>query len=83
MRASRDVRLSWQSNAMIELVMIYCLQTEPTRCVEKRDPSADYPDPLACMVSAQLSAQAYLDEHPKWQLSRWKCEVNLPKQVPS
>jgi len=68
---------------MIELVIVYCLATEPTRCVEKRDPAADYGDPLACMVSAQLSAQAYLDEHPKWHLSRWKCEVNVPKQVPS
>ncbi len=68
---------------MIELVIVYCLSSEPAKCVEKRDPAADYPDPVTCMVNAELSAQAYLDEHPKYRLSRWRCEVNVPHQVPS
>jgi hypothetical protein len=68
---------------MIELVVVYCLSADPTHCVEKRDPTASYGDPVACMVSAQLSAQAYLAEHPKWQLSRWRCEVDTPKRLPA
>ncbi len=68
---------------MIELVIVYCLASDQTQCVEKRDPDASYPDPVACMVSAELSAQSYLEEHPKWRLARWRCEVNVPKQIPS
>jgi hypothetical protein len=68
---------------MIELVIVYCLSSDAAQCVEKRDAEASYADPVACMVSAQLSAQAYLDEHPKWRLKRWRCEVKLPKQMPS
>jgi hypothetical protein len=51
---------------MIELVVVYCLAADSTHCVEKRDPATSYGDPVACMMSAQLSAQAYLAEHPKW-----------------
>jgi hypothetical protein len=68
---------------MIDLVIVYCLTADQTKCVEKRDPYTSYPDPVACMVSAELSAQSYLEEHPKWRLARWRCEVDVPKQTPT
>jgi hypothetical protein len=76
-----DVRTTGtQGQRMIELVIVYCLASDEKQCVERRSPFDSYPDPVACMVSAQLSAQAYLDDHPKWRLSRWRCEVNAPHQ---
>jgi hypothetical protein len=30
-----------------------------------------------------VSAQQYLEEHPKWRLARWKCGVNVPRQLPA
>ena len=32
---------------------------------------------------AQQVAQDWLNEHPKWMLSRWRCEQNVPRQLPS
>jgi hypothetical protein len=74
---------------MIELVLIYCLGDAPppggppvaeSQCVEKRDPLEDFSNPSACMMDAQQRAQEYLVAHPKWHLSSWRCEVNLPHQ---
>ncbi|HTZ70661.1 MAG TPA: hypothetical protein VMB71_08430 [Acetobacteraceae bacterium] len=65
---------------MIELVIVYCLAADQTKCIEKRDPDASFGDPVACMADAQMSAQAYLEDHPKWRLARWRCEVNVPRQ---
>ncbi len=79
---------------MIELVLIYCLGATPPpdapavndsaqppgACVEKRDPLEDFSNPSACMMDAQQRAQEYLVAHPKWHLSSWRCEVNLPHQ---
>ncbi len=65
---------------MIELVFVYCLATNPTSCVEKRDPFEDWSSPVECMTQAQLLAQEYLRAHPKEQLKRFRCEVDVPKQ---
>jgi hypothetical protein len=74
---------------MIELVLIYCLgdspqpggaEPDPAGCIEKRLPMEDFTNPSACMMGAQQRAQEYLVAHPKWHLSGWRCEVDLPKQ---
>jgi hypothetical protein len=65
---------------MIELVLVYCLAADAKACVERRDPMAEYADPLACMEQAQMQAQHYLSEHPRYVLSRFRCEVDLPRQ---
>jgi hypothetical protein len=48
--------------------------------VEKRDPFEDWSSPVECMTQAQLLAQEYLRAHPKEQLKRFRCEVDVPKQ---
>jgi hypothetical protein len=75
---------------MIELVLIYCLGAPPDAgapaapenagCIEKRLPMEDFSNPSACMMGAQQRAQEYLVAHPKWHLSSWRCEVDLPRQ---
>jgi hypothetical protein len=37
----------------------------------------------ACIVEGQQVAQNWLADHPSWMLSRWRCEQNIPKQIPS
>jgi hypothetical protein len=68
---------------MIELIIVYCLVTDAKSCVEKHVPMEDFPNPTACVMSAQQRAQEYLAEHPKYKLERWRCEVDLPKQAPA
>jgi hypothetical protein len=65
---------------MIELVFVYCLATDSTSCVERRDPFENWANPVACMMTAQQKAQEYLELHPKMRLQSWRCEVNLPRQ---
>jgi hypothetical protein len=65
---------------MTALVLVFCLQSSPNSCVEQR-PLEDMA-PLACIVRAQAYAANWLSDHPKWRLSRWRCEHNIPRQQP-
>ena len=66
---------------MTALVLVFCLQAAPASCTEQR-PVADL-SLQACLVRGQHYASEWLAEHPKWQLSRWRCEQNVPRQNPA
>jgi hypothetical protein len=69
-----------RKDQMTALVLVFCLQSSPNSCVEQR-PLEDMA-PLACIVRAQAYAANWLSDHPKWRLSRWRCEHNIPRQRP-
>jgi hypothetical protein len=66
---------------MIELIIVYCLSTNTSVCIEKRVPMENFSSPMGCTMSGQLRAQQYLNDHPAFMLKSWRCEVNLPKQA--
>lgn len=66
---------------MVQLVLVFCMIASPSQCTEER-PYIDGLSPMSCMVQGQQIAQSWLDTHPKWALSRWRCEKNVPKQRP-
>ncbi len=68
---------------MIALVLVYCLSSQPTHCVERREPLGPEASAMQCTMSAQIVAQEYVDEHPTYRLSAWRCEVNKPEQRPA
>jgi hypothetical protein len=59
---------------MITLVLVVCLSTTPDSCREER-PIVDVSSPMSCMLQGQQYAIEWLEEHPKWHLSQWRCEV--------
>jgi hypothetical protein len=62
---------------MIELVLVYCLAADPMNkqaCVERRPTLDDSSNQMACMFQAQPLAAKYLEDHPKYVLSTWRCE---------
>jgi hypothetical protein len=65
---------------MIVLILVYCLSADTKTCLEKRLPAEDFSTPAECTMSAQLRAQSYLADHPKYMLKSWRCEVNVPEQ---
>lgn len=67
---------------MIELVLLACLATAPSTCQEVRQLSEN-PTVIGCMIDAQRQAVEWLADHPKWALSRSRCEVNIPRQEPT
>jgi hypothetical protein len=66
---------------MTALVLVFCLQSMPASCIEQR-PVADL-SPQACLLRGQQYAVEWLSDHPKWMLSRWRCEHNVPRQQPA
>ena len=66
---------------MTVLVLVFCLQGAPSSCTEQR-PLVDLSFE-ACLVRGQHYASEWLAEHPKWMLSVWRCEHNVPQQKPA
>jgi len=70
-----------EEKLMTALVLIFCLQGTPGSCIEQR-PIESLALP-ACLVRGQEDAQEWLAEHPKWVLSGWRCEHNVPRKQPA
>ncbi|HJT07897.1 MAG TPA: hypothetical protein VJ747_13275 [Stellaceae bacterium] len=64
---------------MAELVLVFCLLSSPTSCQEER-PALEQMSLKACITEGQFYAADWLAEHPKWTLSGWRCERNVPRQ---
>ena len=59
---------------MITLVLIVCLSASPEICREERPP-IDGVNAMGCMVQGQRIAAQWVEEHPKWRLAGWRCQV--------
>jgi hypothetical protein len=66
---------------MTVLVLVFCLQSAPAACTEQR-PIEDL-SLRACLMRGEQYASDWLAEHPKWMLSRWRCEQNVPRLRPT
>jgi hypothetical protein len=64
---------------MMSLVIVACLAVWQSHCQEVRP---EMPDTtlIGCTVLGQQVAQEWLADHPKWMLSRWRCEWNKPRE---
>ncbi len=68
---------------MIELVLIYCLNNTPDRCLERREALVEPVNMMSCTMRAQSVAQEYLEMHPTYRLSRFRCELDKPHESPA
>src|SRR5579875_2279966 len=55
---------------MIELVLVYCLNSSPDTCLERRQPLVPPVNMMSCQMGAQTAAQEYLEMHPRYRLAR-------------
>ncbi|ABS65292.1 hypothetical protein Xaut_0033 [Xanthobacter versatilis] len=56
------------------VVLYACLITAPATCREERiNVSVEVAAPTACMMSSQFTIAQWSEEHPQWQVGRWKC----------
>jgi hypothetical protein len=69
--------------AMIQLVLVYCMIENGSVCVEDRPTYSEPMSMESCMSSAQFVAIDYVRDHPRWQLSRWSCERDVPRKIPT
>lgn len=63
---------------MVELVLVFCLMDAPGSCQEERPMLGQVPL-MSCLMQGQQFAQEWLADHPKWALSGWRCEQNVPR----
>lgn len=66
---------------MIDLVMTVCLLATPAACREERS-EFDAVSLMSCMTQGQFYAARWIDEHPAYRLSRWRCEQRNTRQLP-
>ena len=66
---------------MIQLVLVYCMVANATVCAESRPTFEDGLSLIGCIMNGQQTGAAYVREHPQWQLSRFRCEVNVPQEA--
>ncbi len=61
---------------LVQLVLVYCLAAEPSRCVEQR-PVPEQPGVglMSCIAGAQPAAARWLADRPDYVLARVRCEM--------
>jgi hypothetical protein len=60
--------------AVIDLIVLVCLLSHPDRCEEQR---LRFVWPLSsrqCDRAAPPYIAQWINEHPQWQVMRWRCE---------
>jgi hypothetical protein len=68
---------------VLQLVIVYCLVANANTCIEKRPTFEQELTQRSCMMNAELLGQQYVEEHPQYRLSGWRCESNVPRQDPA
>jgi hypothetical protein len=67
---------------MLELVIVYCLTANRSACIEQRSPiPSDLP--MSCVLAGQQQGQDYVRWHPQYRMAGWRCEHNVPRQMPA
>jgi hypothetical protein len=61
---------------LAQLILVYCLAADPSRCIEQR-PIVEEPGLglVGCVVGAQPEAARWLATHPGYVLARYRCEL--------
>lgn len=66
---------------MIDLVLVVCLLAAPAECREERS-ALEEMSTLSCMKQGQFRAVRWIEEHPAYQLVRWRCEPSSARRTP-
>lgn len=58
---------------MIELIFVACLAATPNECEERALVFVDV-STRTCVLGAQPQLAKWVNEHPNWKVSAWKCQ---------
>lgn len=59
---------------MIEIVLSVCLISAPETCKDVNlTYMAENATPYGCMHQGQIEAARWVEGHPKWKVTKWKC----------
>jgi hypothetical protein len=60
---------------MIELIVTVCALAQPSQCEDQHLQYLVQGSLRQCAMSAQPYLARWINEHPKWTIVRWHCEV--------
>jgi hypothetical protein len=60
---------------MIEIIVTVCALANPSQCEEQHLQYAFGGSPRQCTMNAQPYLAQWINEHPKWSIVRWRCNV--------
>ncbi|QDL93915.1 hypothetical protein FDP22_18725 (plasmid) [Paroceanicella profunda] len=66
---------------MIELIFVACLQSSPSVCEQKAVQYVEPISPLACAMGAQPELAKWVESHPGWSISQWKCQSVRDREI--
>lgn len=56
------------------VILSICLLSSPTTCKEARvQQSVEERPPVSCIVEGQSTVAVWQQEHPLWEIRKWKC----------
>lgn len=58
----------------IEIIFTVCALSQPTLCEEQHLQYSWNGSSTQCVMSAQPYIAQWINEHPKWQVTRWRCD---------
>ena len=61
--------------SMIEVIVTVCALAQPSQCEEQHLQYAWAGSLRQCAMNAQPYLAQWINEHPKWSIVRWHCEV--------
>ena len=59
---------------MVTLILIVCLSGMPEIC-RAEEPVVVLDNPMECFIQGQRIAAEWTEEHPKWRLAEWRCQL--------
>jgi len=59
---------------MLSLILVVCLSGTSDVCHEER-PLVDLASPMSCLIEGQQIAAEWIEEHPKWRVQGWRCQM--------
>jgi len=59
---------------MVELIFVACLMATPNECEERALVFVDI-STSTCVMGAQPELAKWVNTHPNWSVSRWKCQT--------
>ena len=59
---------------MLTIILSACLVIDPHQCRDFKIPLDVNMDAMQCAMAAPPYFAQWAEEHPKWQIRRWKCQ---------
>ncbi|MBN8911485.1 MAG: hypothetical protein J0H65_05375 [Rhizobiales bacterium] len=66
---------------MLSIILSACLIADPNQCRDFKIPLDTSMDALHCTMAAPPYFAKWAEEHPQWQIRRWKCQPSSMNDI--